>query len=208
MRDNWVIIMIVLCLAIFCVGTYGYFFTDKDVYSNPTSTTYVPPYNKIGSPKIFPNGMSVNVEKCKFTDDYYCNDRIRSPPEGAKYLWAYISAKNVGDLPENIPSVGNIYLSYKGRKYRPLDRPWIVSRSYLNIEYYWTQDKDKKIKLYPIGMMVMDPDSELGLGGSVGEIGEIYPGIKKDGWIFFEIPQNFYPKDAILIIWAEKWRLS
>ena len=189
MRDNWVIIMImiVLCLAIFCVGTYGYFFIDKDVYSNPNSTTYVPPYNRIGSPKIFPNGMSCNVDRWKFTGDYYRHVVKYLPHEGAKFLWVYISAKNVGDLPESIPSEDDIYLLYKGRKFNPLNTS--PSRQ------YWTQDRDEEIKLYPIG-------------GSAWGVYKIYPGVKKDGWIHFEIPQNFHPEDARIVIWGEKWRLS
>jgi hypothetical protein len=172
MRKGLLILIIVLCLAV------GY-------------------PNSLGSSKIFPNGMSVNVEKWKFTDSFYADywvspnlyQKIATiPPEGAKFLWVYIIVENKGDLPKNIPRYNGVELLYKGEILDPSDP---------SDKIYCEWNNGKTIDVYGGYGYLYDSDGE-----------EIYPGVKREDWVYYEVPQNFHPEDTRIVIWGEEWGLS
>ncbi|VUT27904.1 MAG: hypothetical protein SYNGOMJ08_00459 [Candidatus Syntrophoarchaeum sp. GoM_oil] len=79
------------------------------------------------------NNISFTVVKYEFTESYeagYEENYTYRPPEGAKYLWVYVKAKNVGELAYYAPGDYDVNLLYKGEKiiYKHPD-PWFDEKA-------------------------------------------------------------------------------
>jgi len=95
------------------------------------------------------------------------------PAEGAKFLWMYVIAKNVGEVAREVPDgtccgYGDIEMLYKGEKI-------------FTIEY----SSRLKRKIYDSTGMFSDP---------------LYPGVTDEGWILFEVPKGINISQAKICV--------
>lgn len=89
--------------------------TEKELF--PTSTPFV-----AEQAELLRLGQSIIVENVEITvSKYEVADSLASeyesetqPEEGAKFLWLYVSSKNVGEVEESLPSAMQFQLLYKG----------------------------------------------------------------------------------------------
>jgi hypothetical protein len=93
----------------------------------PTTTKTTPTPTPAPTPKTelslgegaIVDDISFTVVRYEFTDSYeagYGEKHTHHPPEGAKYLWVYVKAKNVGELAYYIPYDYGVDLLYKGEE--------------------------------------------------------------------------------------------
>lgn len=80
------------------------------------------------------------------------------PMEGAQYLALHVSAKNAGDIPTVAPSTWDVGLLYRGER---MDHAGVFF-------IYQVQIDGQTIEQY--------------------EGGEMYPGVIREGWIFYFVP--------------------
>lgn len=97
-----------------------------------------------------------NMYECNTTP----NETVYSA-EGAKFLWVYVKAKNVGEVAREVPdTLFNIKMLYKGEEINSLG---------IRGSAFWGD---------PVGRK-MYHDYE-----------KVYPSVAEEGWILFEVPEG------------------
>lgn len=95
----------------------------------------------------------------------YIFNKTVYPAEGAKFLWVWVIAKNVGEVAREVPDrtsrFGDIEMLYKGEKIFTHNMGGSAS--------------SLKRKIYDSPGMFSDP---------------LYPGVIEEGWILFEVPEG------------------
>jgi hypothetical protein len=125
-----------------------------------------------------------------------------NPPEGAKFLVAYIKVENVGKVKTTLP-----------RWSKPLDNDWIgpFTRNEISLHYdgtsldpHWLCDTVEsrghswdRIKKYPMSPPYKRVCKE-----------DIYPGSSVEGWIAFVVPAGIDLEQTTLKIRGVRWRLG
>ena len=125
-----------------------------------------------------------------------------TPPEGAKFLVAYIKVENIGKVKTTLP-----------RWSTPLDNEWIgpFTRNEISLHYegtsldpHWLCDTVESqghswddIVKYPLAPPYKRVCKE-----------DIYPGSSVDGWIAFVVPAGIDPEQTKLKIRGVTWRLG
>ena len=78
------------------------------------------------------DGISFTVVKYEFTDSYEVSNPLENythrPPEGAKYLWVYVKAQNVGELAYYTPGDFGVDLLYKGGEIMRTSPAWFYEK--------------------------------------------------------------------------------
>ena len=102
--------------------------TPTTTKATPTPTPTPKTELSLGESVVVGN-ISFTVVKYEFTDSYesrYPKEKYtHRPPEGAKYLWVYVKAKNIGELAYYIPGKSGVDLLYKGEKiWYTSPNPW------------------------------------------------------------------------------------
>ncbi|HJH25646.1 MAG TPA: hypothetical protein C5S37_02485 [Methanophagales archaeon] len=96
-----------------------------------------------------------------FNESIIINETVY-PPEGAKFLWVYVIAKNVGEVAREVPdSLYDIKMLYKGEE--------------ISTQYLVGSEFTRKREIYDSSGMFSDP---------------LYPGVTDEGWILFEVPEG------------------
>lgn len=88
--------------------------TRKEMFPSPTPFV-------AEQAELLPLGQSIVVENVEIiVSKYEFADSVASeyeswaqPDEGAKFLWLYVSSKNVGEVEEHLPGAGAFELLYK-----------------------------------------------------------------------------------------------
>jgi hypothetical protein len=95
----------------------------------------------------------------------YIFNKTVYPAEGAKFLWVWVIAKNVGEVAREVPDrtsrFGDIEMLYKGEKIFTHNMGGSAS--------------SLKREIYDSPGMFSDP---------------LYPGVTEEGWILFEVPEG------------------
>lgn len=97
---------------------------EKELF--PTPTPFI-----AEQAEFLPLGQSIVVENVEVSvSKYEVTDSLASqyeweaqPEDGAKFLWLYVSSKNVGQVEEYLPSAGAFELLYKGTEIMPHSWP-------------------------------------------------------------------------------------
>ena len=64
---------------------------------------------------VIVNNISFAVVEYEFADSFIDGfNRTRSPKEGAKFLWLYVKATNIGEVAQYIPEDHDVFILYKG----------------------------------------------------------------------------------------------
>lgn len=173
MRERWHIIigialalgLVCMCVAVPLLGLGG---LCSLVASLPTpAPTATPievfrasPIATVTATAVEELGRSVIVDDIEFAViEYLVATEVSDwgpPAEGAQYLAVHVSAKNVGNVPREVP--WDVYLLYRGERMGQAG------------EYFYDQIQidGRTVEYY--------------------EGGEIYPGVMKEGWIFYSVP--------------------
>lgn len=100
------------------------------------------------------------------------------PAEGAKFVWVYVKAKNVGEVAREIPARFNIKMLYKGEEIHEE----IHSRG-IWMYRFWDNSIEREI---------------------YHDQGEIYPTVSEEGWILYEVPEGIDMSQAKICVEFEK----
>jgi hypothetical protein len=134
--------------------------------SAPTETpTPTAPTELSLEDSVIVNDISFVVVKYEFADrfiDEYNNTNL--PNEGAKFLWLYVKATNIGEVAQYIPESYDVSILYKGTE---ITRYRVGGRFYL-------ESKEREMYAYEL----------------MGGFGKIYPDVSEEGWIIYEVPKN------------------
>ena len=105
--------------------------TPTTTKATPTPTPTPKTELSLGESVVVGN-ISFTVVKYEFTDSYearYPKEKYtHRPPEGAKYLWVYVKAKNVGELAYYIPGNYGVDLLYKGEEIMYTSPNWFYEK--------------------------------------------------------------------------------
>ena len=118
------------------------------------------------------NGITFVVDEYEFTNSFIMppyNFTI-PPPEGAKFLWVHVKAKNIGEVPRYLPWF--IMLHYKGIEIREYTASY--EKEEYTSQYYSLGERKMYRKHY------------------------VYPYVSKEGWMIYTVPATFDATDAKL----------
>jgi hypothetical protein len=110
------------------------------------------------------NEISVKLIDFEFSGSYKSDyDMDENPPEGAKFLWIHINARNDGNNSTYSPSLSEFTLTYQGKQ--------------INTDSYFSSRP----------------------GYNEFESGQIFPGISREGWLRFTVPNAAQANQIIVI---------
>jgi hypothetical protein len=110
------------------------------------------------------------------TLDEYQRERV-TPEEGATFVIVHLRVKNTGETEEYLPDAGDISLIYKSEASSGAYESRF-NHSGETYKTYWEQ-RDQK-----------------------GET--VFPGVGAEGWVIYEVPENFEPSEAVVRIEMEQ----
>ena len=163
-------LIIVFCLVAFFALVVGC--VEKPL-SEPTVTPTTPPKTELSlGESVTINGITFVVDEYEFTNSFIMppSNFTIPPPEGAKFLWVHVKAKNICEVPRYLPWF--IMLHYKGIEIR---------------EYTASYEKDEYTsRYYSLGERKMYRKHY------------VYPYVSKEGWMIYTVPATFDTTDAKL----------
>jgi len=134
--------------------------------SAPTvAPTPTPPTELSLGDSVIVNNISFAVVEYEFADSFIDEfNQTQSSNEGAKFLWLYVKATNIGDVAQYIPENHDVSILYKGTE---------ITR-YKVGGYHYLKSKEREMYAYAL----------------VGGFEKIYPDVSEEGWIIYEVPKN------------------
>ena len=112
-------------IAIVVIAAIAMFAGCVEEPSAPTATPIPTPKTELSlGESAIVDDISFTVVKYEFTDSYEESDPFlekytsHRPPEGAKFLWIYVKAKNVGDVKHYLPGRSDVDILYKSATIR------------------------------------------------------------------------------------------
>ena len=130
--------------------------------SAPTETPTPKTELSLGESAILED-IEITVVRFEESHEYeYTFNKTVYPAEGAKFLWVYVIAKNVGEVAREVPDRSDgIEMLYKGEKIFTHNMGGSAS--------------SLKRKIYDSPGIFSD---------------QIFPGVTEEGWILFEVPEG------------------
>jgi hypothetical protein len=159
-------------------------------------------------------GIAITVRDCRLVDSYYrcwspqwsgpgvheiSGGEIALPPKGAKFLFIYIKAENVGKAKKTFPKwnphtpqfISDISLYYAGAS---MDKHAMFDYSHPTYGKYPRLATEPLTPLYCCAPLLK------------GCTCERYPGETVEGWIGFEVPEGIEPAETTLEINGLVWK--
>jgi hypothetical protein len=209
MRRAIVVIVIFVVALAGCIGTVPDSPDDSDSEETPNSDeTNLEesdegelPVKSIGenaTSKSFTATVTDYQRISEYEAIYYSNTLgkyesrgIETPREGATFVIIYLRVENTGETEENLPDAGDISLIYKGSEASSGAYESRFNHSGETYKTYWGQRDEK------------------------GEF--VFPDVGAEGWIMYEVPEDFETSEAVVEIVMEQedgdhetysWRLE